>query len=295
MSPTSDETQLRFDRTRRLVGAAALERLRDSCVLVAGCGGVGGATAVLLARMGVGRFILADPGRFDPPDVNRQWAADETAMGENKAGQYAKLLKLIDPEMEVDAVPEGVTWANLEGLVEPAGAVVDGLDYSVGLDLRSALFARSRARGAYCVSTPAIGFGTLVAASSPGGEPMDSFVSLLALVGERGLPPAMGRFFAAPTLAAMNRELPRGKVPSIAVGPALCGAYAATEVFLALAAAAEPGWRAPLCLPRVLVLDALGATHQVVDIEELHAAMGGPASPGSPAPDAPPARPGSAA
>lgn len=263
------------DRTERLVGADALRGVREGCVLMAGVGGVGGATAVLLARLGVGRFILADPGIFDPPDSNRQWGADVTALGANKAERYAEILGRINPDARIDVIPGGVTRANLPDLVEPARVVVDGLDIAVGLDLRAALFDEASRRGAYCISTPAIGFGTLVAASSPGGMSMEPFVALLRAVGQRGLPPAMGRYFAASTLAALNRELPRGKVPSIAIGPALCATYAATEVFLALNARDGGGWRAPLCLPRVLVLDALAVSQQVVTIEELHAAMGG--------------------
>lgn len=270
-----DYVPLCFDRTRRLVGEAAVESLRESCVLVAGCGGVGGASAVLLARMGIGRFVLADPGTFDPPDANRQWGADTSTMGANKAEHYAALLPRIDPAVRIEVVPGGVRRENIADLVAPADAVIDGLDFGVGLDLRAALFDESRRRGAYCVSSPAVGFGTLVAASTPGGMPMDPFVSLLAAVGQRGLPPAMGRYFADATLASMNRELPRGKVPSIAVGPALSAALSATEVFVALARRDDAAWREPLCLPQVLVLDALAMTHRVVPIGELAEAMAG--------------------
>ncbi|MCU0290407.1 MAG: ThiF family adenylyltransferase [Thermoanaerobaculaceae bacterium] len=278
--PDTEYSSLFLDRTQRLIGPAAVACLRDACVLVAGCGGVGGATAVLLARMGIGRFVLADPGCFDPPDANRQWAADTSAMGANKAEHYAGLLTRINPEVRIEVVPEGVRADNVAALVEPADIVVDGLDLSVTLELRAALFEQARRR-AYCISSPAVGFGTLIAASVPGGAAMDPFLSLLRLVGQRGLPATMGRFFAAPTLEAMNRELPRGKVPSIAIGPAMCAVFSATEVVVALTARAGVGWREPLCLPRVLVVDALDVRHEVVPIDDLLAAMDGAAAAGS--------------
>lgn len=276
-----DYGPLFLDRTQRLIGPAAVACLRDACVLIAGCGGVGGATAVLLARMGIGRFVLADPGRFDPPDANRQWGADSNAMGANKAGHYAGILSRINPAVRTEVVPEGVNEENVAALVAPADVVIDGLDLSVTLELRAALFEQARRRGAYCVSSPAVGFGTLVAASVPDGMAMDPFLSLLRLVGERGLPAAMARFFAMPTLEAMNRELPRGKVPSIAIGPALCAAFSATEAAVALTARGGAGWREPLCLPRVLTIDLLDLRHQVVPIGDLLAAMGGPEAAGN--------------
>src|SRR5262245_17460563 len=54
-----------LERTQRLFGREALLTLRGRRIAVAGCGGVGGATSILLARLGVERFHLADPGAFD--------------------------------------------------------------------------------------------------------------------------------------------------------------------------------------------------------------------------------------
>ena len=74
-----------LNRTSRLIEPRLLKRLRQSRLLIAGCGGVGGAVALTLARLGVGQLVLADPGVFDAPDVNRQWAADSDTLGRNKA------------------------------------------------------------------------------------------------------------------------------------------------------------------------------------------------------------------
>src|SRR5690242_674849 len=94
-----DDEYLRgfLHRTTMLLGERGVARLRDRTVAIAGCGGVGGATAITLARLGVGGFVLADPGIFDPPDLNRQWAGRRSTLGRNKTEVHAELLREINP------------------------------------------------------------------------------------------------------------------------------------------------------------------------------------------------------
>jgi molybdopterin/thiamine biosynthesis adenylyltransferase len=258
------------DRTQRLVGAATVRSLRECCFAVAGCGGVGGAAAILLARMGVGRFVLADPGRFDPPDANRQWAADFESMGDNKCERYAQILSRINPTVHVSIIPEGVNAANAEALASHADVLLDCLDVSVSVDVRAALYGHCRRRGVYCLSAPVLGFGTLLAASDPNGMAMDSFVDVLKSVGRCGkLPAALHGIFAPHSMAAIERDLPTGRIPSLAIGPALGAAFASTEALIALSGRGSPFWRQPLCLPRVLAVDALSMRYEFLEISQL--------------------------
>src|SRR5512141_2515284 len=91
--PKRNDTNAFLQRTELLLGAEPLRTLQNATVAIPGCGGVGGATAILLARTGIGGFVLADPGTFDPPDINRQWAAATSTLGRNKADVYAELLR----------------------------------------------------------------------------------------------------------------------------------------------------------------------------------------------------------
>ena len=50
-----------FQRNAWIFGEEGTERLHHSSVLVAGLGGVGGYVCEVLARAGVGRFLLEKP------------------------------------------------------------------------------------------------------------------------------------------------------------------------------------------------------------------------------------------
>ena len=62
-------------RTRMLLGAAAMERLKSSHVAVLGLGGVGGWCAEALCRSGVGELTLVDQDTVSVSNLNRQAAA----------------------------------------------------------------------------------------------------------------------------------------------------------------------------------------------------------------------------
>src|SRR3546814_3125872 len=61
----------RFDRQVRLFGVAGQAILAGSRVAIIGLGGVGSLLVELLARLGVGLFVLVDPDRVDPTNVPR--------------------------------------------------------------------------------------------------------------------------------------------------------------------------------------------------------------------------------
>jgi len=59
------------ERLHRLYGDAAATRLLNSTVVIAGCSGTGAPAANVLARAGVGRFILVDPERLEKSNLER--------------------------------------------------------------------------------------------------------------------------------------------------------------------------------------------------------------------------------
>jgi tRNA A37 threonylcarbamoyladenosine dehydratase len=61
-----------FSRNIGWVTADEQAKLRDSRVAIAGLGGVGGPHLLTLARLGVGKFNIADFDRFELQNFNRQ-------------------------------------------------------------------------------------------------------------------------------------------------------------------------------------------------------------------------------
>jgi len=60
------------------------QRLRGARVAIAGLGGVGGFHLLTLARLGVGRFNIADLDRFELANFNRQAGASVSSLGRPK-------------------------------------------------------------------------------------------------------------------------------------------------------------------------------------------------------------------
>jgi molybdopterin/thiamine biosynthesis adenylyltransferase len=103
-------------------------RLFKSRVLVAGLGGLGGALAMLLARVGVGRLLLADGDVFAPSNLNRQLLATRSTLGQGKAQVTARHLEDLNPAIEAEAVPHFLNQDNLKSYLPRVDVVVDGLD-----------------------------------------------------------------------------------------------------------------------------------------------------------------------
>ena len=71
-SPAADPADIDFLARQALVFGASLNtRLRSMRIGVVGCGGTGGATAMLLARLGVGQLALFDDDIVDVTNLNR--------------------------------------------------------------------------------------------------------------------------------------------------------------------------------------------------------------------------------
>ena len=108
-------------------GAAAQARFAGACVGIAGLGGLGSHIAVHLARLGVGRLILADFDRVDLPNLNRQHYF-LPHVGQYKTQALAETLRRIAPYCEILTDTVRVTEENLPALLEKDGIVCEAFD-----------------------------------------------------------------------------------------------------------------------------------------------------------------------
>ena len=93
-----------FERTRRLIGAEAMEKLDRARVIVFGLGGVGGSAAEALLRAGVGHLTFVDADRVDGTNLNRQIIATRETVGMPKAEAMRARALSIRPDADVRAV-----------------------------------------------------------------------------------------------------------------------------------------------------------------------------------------------
>jgi molybdopterin/thiamine biosynthesis adenylyltransferase len=106
-------------------GEAGQRRLKGASVFISRVGGVGGAVALELAAAGVGKIILAHAGNLKPSDLNRQILMTHDWLGRPRVECAARQLRALNPRLEVVAVAENVSEANVAGLVGQADVVAD--------------------------------------------------------------------------------------------------------------------------------------------------------------------------
>ncbi len=91
----------KFDRTKRLLGADAMNKLKNSHVAVFGIGGVGGHAADALVRSGIGEITIVDSDEVAESNINRQLIATTKTIGCKKVEMMKEHLMEINPEVKV--------------------------------------------------------------------------------------------------------------------------------------------------------------------------------------------------
>ncbi|ETP73879.1 dinucleotide-utilizing enzyme possibly involved in molybdopterin or thiamin biosynthesis [Lachnospiraceae bacterium JC7] len=91
-----------FTRTRLLLGADSMEKLKNSRVAVFGIGGVGGFVCEALVRSGVGHFDLIDDDKVCLSNLNRQIIATRKTLGRYKTEVMKERMLDINPDVEVN-------------------------------------------------------------------------------------------------------------------------------------------------------------------------------------------------
>ncbi len=90
-----------YSRTKMLIGEDALEKLKNSHVIVFGCGGVGGHAIEALARSFVGKITVVDNDTVARSNLNRQLLATIDTVGMMKTKAAYDRIKSINPLCEV--------------------------------------------------------------------------------------------------------------------------------------------------------------------------------------------------
>lgn len=93
-------------------------------VAIIGCGGLGGRTAELLARIGIGHLILTDPDVFSESNLNRQMFCTTETLGCNKVDILNRELQKINPALKTSLHISNFNTSS----ISTADIVIDALD-----------------------------------------------------------------------------------------------------------------------------------------------------------------------
>jgi molybdopterin/thiamine biosynthesis adenylyltransferase len=115
-------------RQMSIVTRSEQERFKDAKITVIGCGGIGGETIEMLARMGIGELVLVDKDAFDLSNLNRQTLATIADLGLDKSSVAAEKVRLINPYVNVTTFNEHVDSTNIDKVIGDSDIVIDALD-----------------------------------------------------------------------------------------------------------------------------------------------------------------------
>jgi molybdopterin/thiamine biosynthesis adenylyltransferase len=144
----------RYLRNMKTLSEADQIRLLESTVCIVGLGGLGGTVTETLARMGIGRFHLADGDVFEAHNLNRQLFSSVNRIGISKVEAAVMRVKTINPGLEVVATAAFLTPENADTLVGSCNLVVDCLD---NIQSRFILEAAAKRAGIPMVSAAVAG------------------------------------------------------------------------------------------------------------------------------------------
>jgi len=113
-----------FYNSSLLFSDETMERISTSTVAIAGVGGVGSIATEMLARLGIGNFVIADPDTYEEHNFNRQLFATTATAGKNKAASAAERIHTINPECTIDVLEDGIHLGNIHQFCDGADVLV---------------------------------------------------------------------------------------------------------------------------------------------------------------------------
>ena len=224
-----------FSRNIGWVTEAEQQRLRGKRVAIAGLGGVGGIHLLTLARLGIGKFTIADYDVFDIANFNRQAGATLSSLGRPKSDVLAEMALDINPEIDLRVFPAGVQSDTVDAFLADVDVYVDGLDF-FAFPARRQTFAACEQRGIPVVTAAPLGMGTALLVFGPGGMSFEDYFGFagcdemeMAVRFLVGLSPAMLQRGYVVDMSRVNLAEHRG--PSSIAACQLCAGVAAVETF----------------------------------------------------------------
>jgi len=214
-----------FFRNIGVVSEAEQKKLKQSKVAVIGLGGIGGIAFEMLARSGVGNFVLVDKDEFEISNLNRQVLSSRLVLGEKKAVVAAQCLSAINAEAKATVYVGELGERNVSKVISGADAVIDGLDSAISRVILSRESRRKKIPYVFGAAGGSAGMSSVFIS--------ESYEKCLSL-------PSEGKNI--PTARKLLANYPRGR-PIIGVAASQVGIFQATQALCVLLK--KPFVRAP--------------------------------------------------
>lgn len=121
---------IRYSRQLMLpgFGEAAQLKLKQTRVLLIGCGGLGNAASQYLVSSGIGQLTLVDGDKVELSNLQRQVLFRDSDRGFNKAKMAARQLKQLNPHVKITTVEQHFSANNANELLANTDWVLDCTD-----------------------------------------------------------------------------------------------------------------------------------------------------------------------
>ncbi|MGB1198969.1 MAG: ThiF family adenylyltransferase [Thalassotalea sp.] len=167
-----------FSRNIGWVTDVEQQKLRNTKVAIGGLGGVGGDHAIVLSRLGIGKFHISDLDEYDVANFNRQAGANMSTIGKAKAAVMEETIQGINPEAEIKNFDQGINNDNLEEFLDGVDIYVDSLDI-FALEIRRKVFRRCYEKGIPTITAAPMGMGTAFLVFMPGKMSFDEYFAII--------------------------------------------------------------------------------------------------------------------
>jgi len=237
------------------------EKLKNTCIAVAGCGGMGGLSAEQLVRLGVGHVKIADPDRFVVHNLSRQCCSTTSNVGQNKAEVLGRHFKAINPHLKLDIFKEGVLLENMEKFVGGAEVIIDGTDFS-NMEATVAMYVEAQKNNICVINPNAIGFGVNVFVFGPATVSLEKFLGLSSGVDPRIALLKLVPYIPSYVDPAIVQKAALGEIfiPNIAMPQYFGTSIAVSEAIMIVLGKIKPP-AGPN--PRIFVMDLLDRKFQI--------------------------------
>lgn len=126
----SEQERIRYARHLNIpdLGETGQIKLKNSSVLVAGCGGLGSASALYLAAAGVGRMGLVDSDNVELSNLQRQVIHSTEMIGFAKITSAKKRINSLNPNVDIITLHERIDENNAREILAGYAIVIDATD-----------------------------------------------------------------------------------------------------------------------------------------------------------------------